>query len=132
MFIDNMINQSGAPLLEQVLQFTAARHKLIAENMANIDVPGYLQKDLDIHRFQEMLSSAVENGQTGLAADDFDRITNDVQNPTNSILFHDGNNRSIEQLASDQAKNALMHNLVIELLRDQYQGLNMALAEKVS
>jgi flagellar basal-body rod protein FlgB len=132
MFIDDLLNKSGTPVLEQVLQFTAARHKLIAENVANIDVPGYLQKDLDIHRFQKMLSSAVEDGHPGMAVDDFDRITNDVQNPTNSILFHDGNNRSIEQLASDQAKNALMHNLVIELLRNQYQQMNMALSEKVS
>ena len=44
----------------------------------------------------------------------------DVQNPANGILFHDGNNRSMEQLMSDQAKNALMHNLAIELLRNQY------------
>ena len=37
------------------------------------------------------------------------------------MLFHDGDNRSMEQLMSDQAKNALMHNLVIELLRKQFQ-----------
>ena len=132
MFIDDLLNKSGTPLLEQVLQFTAARHKLIAENMANIDTPGYLQKDLDVHRFQEMLSGAVQDGHGNLGNEDFDRITNDVQNPSNGILFHDGNNRSVEQLATDQAKNALMHNLVIELLRKQYQQMNMALAEKVS
>jgi flagellar basal-body rod protein FlgB len=131
MFIDDLLNQSGTPLLEQVLQFTAARHNLIAENMANIDTPGYLQKDLDLGRFQEMLKSAVQDGHGDLATEDFHRITNDVQDPANCILFHGGNNRSIEQLAGDQAKNALMHNVVIELLRKQYQQLNMALAEKV-
>jgi flagellar basal-body rod protein FlgB len=132
MLIDNLLNQSGTPMLEQVLQFTAARHKLIADNIANIDTPGYLQKDLDVNRFYGMLHDAVQEGQPDMASDDFDRITTDVQNPTNSILFHDGNNRSIEQLASDQAKNALIHNVAIELLRKQYQQLQMALAEKVS
>ena len=48
----------------------------------------------------------------------FDDISMDVQNPRNGILFHDGNNRSMEQLMSDQAKNALMHNLAIELLQE--------------
>jgi flagellar basal-body rod protein FlgB len=46
------------------------------------------------------------------------------------VLFHDGNNRSMEQLMSDQAKNALMHNLAVELLRRQFATLNMALTEK--
>lgn len=132
MFIDKLLDNSGTPLLEQVLQFAAKRHDLIAENMANIDTPGYLQKDLDLHRFQQMLSSAVTEGNGAIKADDFERITNDIQNPTDGILFHDGNNRSIEQLETDQAKNALMHNLVIELLRKQYQQMNMALSEKVS
>ena len=31
---------------------------------------------------------------------------------------------------SDQAKNALMHNLVIELLRKQFQTMEMALKDK--
>jgi flagellar basal-body rod protein FlgB len=131
MFIDDLLNQAGTPLLEQVLQFTAARHNLIAENIANIDTPGYLQKDLDVGRFQEMLESAVQDGHGDLAIEDFHRITNDVRDPANSILFQAGNNRSIEQLAGDQAKNALMHNVVIELLRKQNQQMNMALAEKV-
>ena len=81
-------------MLEQLLQFTAARHNLIAGNIANIDTPGYLQKDLDVNRFYGMLHDAVQDGQPSLGSEDFDRITSDVQNPTNSILFHDGSNRS--------------------------------------
>ena len=45
MFLDRLMNQTNGPLLEQVLEFTAARHRLIAENMANVDTPGYLQKE---------------------------------------------------------------------------------------
>jgi flagellar basal body rod protein FlgB len=33
---------------------------------------------------------------------------------------------------SDQAKNAMMHNMVIEMLRKQYQQLDMALKERVT
>ena len=39
--------------------------------------------------------------------------------------------RSMEQLMTDQAKNALMHNLVVELLRKQYGALEMALKERI-
>jgi flagellar basal body rod protein FlgB len=60
---------------------------------------------------------------------DFDDITMDVEKP-NHLLFHDGNNRSMEQLMTDQAKNALMHNLAVELLRRQFATLDMALKER--
>ena len=31
---------------------------------------------------------------------------------------------------TDQAKNALMHNMVVELLRKQFQTMEMALKER--
>ena len=46
------------------------------------------------------------------------------------MLFYDGQARSMEQLMSDQAKNAMMHNLAIELLRKQYQAMEMALKDR--
>lgn len=130
MFLDRLLNQTNVPLLERVLDFTAQRHGLIAENMANLDTPGYVQKDLNADKFYGMLRERADSGAP--AGQTFDDVPADLTNPTAGILFHDGNNRSMEQLAADQAKNALVHNLVIELLRKQYQQLNMALSEKVS
>jgi flagellar basal body rod protein FlgB len=54
-----------------------------------------------------------------------------VDEPDRYILFHDGANRSAEQLMADQAKNAMMHNMVVELLRKQFSALDMALKERV-
>jgi flagellar basal-body rod protein FlgB len=130
MFLDRLLNQSNVPLLERVLDFSAQRQNLIAQNMANLDTPGYVQKDLDADKFYAMLRERAERGAPG--AESFDDIPADLTNPTAGILFHDGNNRSMEQLQALQAKNALMHNLVVELLRKQYAQLNMALSEKVS
>jgi flagellar basal body rod protein FlgB len=61
----------------------------------------------------------------------FKDIDAELEHPNNGILFHDGNNRSIEQLTTDQAKNAMMHNLVVELLRKQYGALESALKERI-
>src|SRR5437016_2121955 len=133
MFIERLLNEGNAPLLEQMLRFTAARHRLLAENVANVDTPGYRQKDLSTEKFQSMLRDRVEQrndsppGSVG-----FDDIGMDVENPTRNILFHDGNNRSMEQLMSDSAKNALMHNMIVELLRKQFSALEMALKERVT
>ena len=132
MFLQQLMNQTNAPVLEQLLQFTAARHRLIAENMANVDTPGYRQKDLDLQKFQGLVQDRIAQNQTQPGDGGFGDVEAEVQHPTRGILFHDGNNRSMEQLASDQAKNAMMHNMVIELLRKQYEQMNMALREKLA
>jgi flagellar basal body rod protein FlgB len=59
----------------------------------------------------------------------FDDIGSEIEHPDNNILFHDQNNRSMEQLMTDQAKNALMHNFAVEILRDQYSMIETALKE---
>jgi flagellar basal-body rod protein FlgB len=133
MFIERLLNQGNAPLLAQVVKFAAARHELLAENIANIDTVGYRQKDLSVERFRRQLVKRVEDrrrhGPRGVT---FDDIAMEQENPVRGILFHDGNNRSMEQLASDVAKNALMHNLAIELLRKQYMAMEMALKERIA
>jgi len=134
MFVERLLDQGNAPLLEQMLRFTAARHRLIAENVVNVDTPDYRQKDLSVEKFQAMLRSRVDRrgeAASGAEAPPFDDVAAEVETPSRGILFHDGNNRSMEQLMSDQAKNAMMHNLAVELLRKQFQAMEMALKERV-
>ena len=128
MFLEHLLNQTNAPLLERVVKFAAARQKLIAEDIANVDTPGFRQKDLDPAQFMALLRQRIEqrNGNStnppGL----------DVSRPSNGILFHDGNNRSMEQLETDQKKTGLMYTVAMEMLRQQYQEMQLALKEKVS
>ena len=128
MFIDRMLNQDNTPLLEQWLKFTSQRHKLIAEDVVNLSTPNYRQKDLSLSKFQNLLAErAKEANEASPGATSFEEIEGEVENPHRGILFHDGQTRSMEQLMSDQAKNALMHNVAIELLRHQFQIMQMAL-----
>ena len=132
MFVQRLLNQGNAPLLEQMLKFTAARHNLIAENVVNASTPGYQQKDLSLGKFQSMLRDRVRERQSAAPGSiGFSDIEAEIEMPTRGILFHDGGNRSMEQLVTDQAKNAMMHNLTVELLRKQYGALESALMERV-
>ena len=133
MFIDRIMNEGPEPVLEQMLRFTEARQGLIAENVANASTPGYQQKDLSVETFQQMLRQHIEQAKSAPPGSvDFDDVRMAVEHPRRGILFHDGNNRSMEQLMTDNAKNALMHNLVVELLRRQYQTMDMALKGQVT
>lgn len=132
MFIDHLLNQGNAPLVEQWLKFTESRHRVLAEDITNIDVPNYRQKDLSLSRFQAQMRQRVETrADAPPGTVKFDDLGQEIENPTRNILFHDGGNRSMEQLMSEHAKNALMHQLAVELLKKQFSGLEMALRERM-
>jgi len=133
MFLDHLLNQGSAPVLEQWLRFTDVRQRLLGDDIVNASTPNFIQKDLSLDQFQSLLAKKVAQQDDSAPGEvSFEDISMDIQQPRRGMLFHDGNNRSMEQLMSDQAKNALMHSLAVELLRQQYSMMEMALRERVS
>ena len=133
-FIEKLLNQGSAPVLEQMMRFTAERHKLIAQNVVNVSTPNYRQRDLSLTKFQAALGEKLDERKGAPPGTvSFASIERELESPTKfGMLAHDGNNRSMEQLMSDQAKNALMHNLAAELLRKQFAGIEQALKERIA
>lgn len=133
--IDRLVNGGNIPLLEKMVKFTQARERVLAEDIVNLSTPNYQPKDLDQKKFQQMLRQQVDTGQIrqtrGQAVDEVNEALQG-EDANDNILFHDRNNRSVEQLMSDHANNALMHNMMIELLRKQFDGIQSALKERVS
>jgi flagellar basal-body rod protein FlgB len=131
MLIDR-ITQDGTPaILEKVLDFTEKRQALLANDVANADVPNFIQKDLSPAAFQKALRERIdEANETPSAMLDLNDLPTDASD-TSGLLFHDGNNRSMETLMSEQAKNELLHNVAVELLRQQYATMEMALKDRI-
>jgi flagellar basal-body rod protein FlgB len=133
MFLDRILNTGSAPLIERMVQFTGARHAVLAENIANSTTPGYQQKDLSLPAFQKALGRRIEERETSApGAVSFDDMTGEVTSPTGGIMFHDRNSRSMETLMSDMASNALKHNMYTEMLRKQYDTVEMVLKDHVA
>jgi len=133
MFIDRLINQGNAPLISQAMRFTQARQELIQHNVANVSTPGFQQRDLSVTDFQAMLQSRLAEKQSAAPGTvSFDDAIPEMDDLTGQLLFHDGNNRSMEQLMADSAKNSMMHNFFVELLRKQFGSIKDALRERVS
>ena len=131
MFIEQLLNQGNAPLISKMIEFTEKRHELIAENVANISTPNYVQKDLDLGEFQAQLRERVEERKrTGSTS--FDDISSEIDQPVMGVLFHDKSNRSVETLMSNMSSNALRHNFFVELLRKQYDSIQTVLRERVA
>jgi flagellar basal-body rod protein FlgB len=133
--IDRLFNDANVPLLEKMVRFTQARERVLANDIVNLSTPNYTPQDLSQDKFQAILRHQVDTGTVGGANGGSGGETDEALKATDAnenILFHDRNNRSVEQLMSDHANNALMHNMMIELMRKQFAQIQEALKERVS
>lgn len=144
--IEGLFNTGSLPVLERMVQFTSQRHKLLVNDIANLSTPGFVPTDVDPRKFQAVLAKAIDerrqsqggiyNGTIKPADTEQMRFTDDTVEltPTNSndnILFHDGNNRSLESIMKDLAENTMAHNAGIEMIRNQMNLMDMAIRERV-
>lgn len=136
--ISGLFQSSTVPLLEQVVNFSEARHNVLAGNIANIDTPGYQTRDLSPELFQEKLRDALQSrdelrrsqGLRGAAPNGVDPLA-DVSRNLKSILRHDGVNVSIEGQVTEIAKNQVQHNMALAIMNSQFRLLNTAISERV-
>jgi flagellar basal-body rod protein FlgB len=149
--LSSLFQSSTVPLLEQVVNFTEARHGVLAGNIANLDTPGYRTRDLSPALFQERLKEAIETShQPARPNYDFDPFGSTpaystqrrddgrlaafqkVGDSTKGILRHDEGDVSMEQQISEIVKNQQQHNLAISIMSAQFRLLKAAITERVA
>jgi len=131
--------------MEKMLAFTQARHRMLSENVANVDTPGYKTRHLDAQAFQralrEALNGRAETRSAQFRIADTDQFRQDGEGrlvvtptvePAENILFHDRTNMRIEKQMAMMAENAMMHQAVTELLRARFEVLLKAIRGRVS
>lgn len=139
--LDQLLNSTTVPLLQQLAEFSERRHEVLAGNVANIDTPHYRRKDLPVGEFQAALKNAVsarQNSTISRYADPakptnvyFDKALHVAQaaEPSNA-LFQDGAERSIESDVLAMTKNLLKQNFAIELMTSQMNMLAAVIQER--
>jgi flagellar basal-body rod protein FlgB len=127
-----LFGQSPAPVLEQVVEFTQARHAVLAGNIANLDTPGYQVRDLPPEAFEARLREALvqrsAGSGSGLAAGD--EPLEAVVSGLHGIVRHDEGNVGLEYQVNEMAKNQMQHNLAMTILASQYRLLQAAISER--
>lgn len=140
MFLADVTERGATPALVKTLAFGEARLKMIAENIANAQTPGFRAKQLDVRGFQRALDVAldarkadparpfaVESGQEVRTTETGGLKITPSERPVDNVLFHDGTNVSIEREMADLAQTGLSHELATSLLRDRIAGLRKAI-----
>jgi len=151
--LSTLFGTSSVPLLEQVVNFTEARHGVLAGNIANLDTPGYTTRDLSPELFQQKLREAVEASRApsmstygygnygnnmSQSADSVSRVDRNfaafdhVKDSYNSILRHDGVDVSMENQVNQMVKNQQEHNMAVGILSNQFRLLRAAISERAA
>lgn len=113
------------------------RNEAIAQNIANVDTPGYKKSTVE---FEEHLENALGNGSfKGFTTDgrhirigsgDADnvkiRVTKNYRNLSTRL---DGNNVDIDSEMASMAKNDIRYNTLVQSISSGYQRLMSVISE---
>jgi flagellar basal-body rod protein FlgB len=140
-------NSGSGPALEAALRFASQRQKLILHNIANITTPNFVQSDVSVPKFQEMLRGAIDKRNAGGGLGELKLTGNDEvepgpragssdftlapKTPHGGILFHDRNNRSTELLMQDLVENGTMYRVCADLLKSRTDLMRTAISERL-
>jgi flagellar basal-body rod protein FlgB len=129
-------------LVQRSLDAAALSHKVIANNLANVDTPGFKRSDV---QFSDKLKRAMEarrNAPQHLAAavtnsrhmefeesSDVDAVEPEVVTDVTSSLRNDGNNVDIDREVSLLAQNTVWYQTLAQITQMQFSNLRTGILE---
>jgi flagellar basal-body rod protein FlgB len=115
--------------LQAALRCTALRHQTIAQNLANVETPGYRRRILV---FEEALAEAL-SGRNGTPSSP-DRVQAQLKKfepklleDRKSSLRADGNNVDIDEESVALAMNTGRHLALLEILNREFRQIRAAI-----
>lgn len=104
--------------IQASLDGLAARERIIAQNLANSDTPGYLAGRVD---FETSLRQAIANGDPSQATVN----TSTSTDPSNL----NGNNVSVDEESVSLTATALQYQLMTQAMNNQFHILHESMRE---
>ena len=113
----------SATLLEKMLDVSSVKHKVIANNIANVNTPGYKKMDVS---FADQLEKALNES----SVNKFDALQPKIvisKEDTSETVRNDGNNVDMDKEVSSLVKNTLSYNIDTQLLSKKFEGIKSAI-----
>lgn len=113
-------------VMDRAADASALRNRIIGDNIANVDTPGYKRQDVS---FEEDLRRALRNSRyTSLdkkvASARLDRLSGRVYTDHANYSYRvDGNNVDIDNENVELASNQLKYNGIIQSMNQQFSNL---------
>jgi flagellar basal-body rod protein FlgB len=115
--------------LSKALDLIASRERVLADNIANVDTPGFVPRELD---FAAELRAALHREHTTPRAvrSHVEGVKGAVTQAPRATPRRDGNAVSIEREMSALAQNNVHYLAVARLLRSKFRLLGIVISER--
>lgn len=132
---DRIFGNSSIQLLEKALEGSSLRHKVISNNIANVNTPGYKRQEIS---FEEQLAVVTKEEAVAdkglllthprhLAPKAKTSDINQIRTIENTSLRTDGNNVDIDAEMAAMTKNNIFYNTVAQRINGYYTNIKMAI-----
>ncbi len=122
MSLESLVFDETSVINSKLMEISMEQQKVIANNIANADTPGYTRLKLD---FQDKLTKAVYSGSTDMVEDVDPQLVEDTENPPGI----DGNNVVIPHEMNEMMQNSVFYNLVSKAFKTRMNILKQAITE---
>ena len=112
---ENIVDIINAGLKAETL-----RQKAIANNIANLETPGYRRIDV---KFEELLARCLRSSEEF----DLSEVEAQIYQPKETPVKSNGNDVSFEAEIGRMIKNTLRHKAYIRLLTKKYSQIDLAI-----
>ena len=102
------------------MDMTAMRHRVLANNLANSNTPGYMRKDV---RFQDAMVDALQRDSVS-----FDSVKGEVYEDQTIPTNERGNNVTLQNEIGEMSQNQLLYNFAAEMTGRKFAGLAKAIS----
>ena len=133
MLFNRIFDSAPINMLEKALAGSSLRHKVISNNVANVNTPGYKRMDVS---FEAELAAATNNGEPrpALARTHPKHLVPAakgepfvVRTVDSTSLRTDGNNVDIDAEMAEMTKNNLFYNTVAQRIGGYYSNIKSAI-----
>jgi flagellar basal-body rod protein FlgB len=107
-------------LIEAGIRAEGFRQKAIANNVANLETPGYRRVDV---KFEELMAKSMDSS----GKVDLNELEPQVYQPKQTPVKSNGNDVSLENEVGAMIKNSLRYKTYIRLLNKKYRQMELAI-----
>lgn len=116
-------------ILEKVMDGCMLRNRVMANNIANANTPGYKRSSVSFEN--ELIGIIGEDGSeiSGASRDKLEAFEPEVELDTVTASRYDGNNVNIDQEMAELSKNTIKFTLAAELMKKKLGMLRYVITE---
>jgi len=128
--LNSLVDNKILTMMQKTADDAAFRHNLLANNLANVNTPGY--KRLDTADFGKALSEALnkdsfrakvsEPGHIDFGRKHLDEVTSEMIVQEQTRFRNDGSSVDVDLEAAEMAKNGMRYQMVGQRIRGYFRS----------